>query len=100
MVEELELHSSISNVSAQREIAELLKKSGWEIRKCTWHDYEATRDDYEIIIEKNSKGLILVHGTVDESSFDEIKLTFLDNKLNFEMELYRADELIKTANKR
>ncbi len=54
--------SSLNTRLSRKQIANLYKSLGWQVRKCSWTDYEVRSDWAELIIESESP--ILIHGPV------------------------------------
>jgi len=52
------LHTSLS----REQVAQLYGALGWEVRKCSWVDYEVITDWAELVIEAERP--ILMHGPV------------------------------------
>jgi hypothetical protein len=52
------LHTSLS----REQVAGLYAARGWQVRKCSWVDYEVVSDWAELVIEAESP--ILMHGPV------------------------------------
>jgi hypothetical protein len=52
------LHTPLS----REKVAGLYEALGWQVRKCSWVDYEVISDWAELVIE--AEGPILMHGSV------------------------------------
>jgi hypothetical protein len=55
-------YSSLYTALSRRDVAELYRSLGWQIRKCSWTDYEISCSFAELLIK--AEGPILMHGSV------------------------------------
>ncbi len=53
---------SLDTSLSREQVAELYRELGWQVRKCSWTDYEVFSDWGELVIEAESP--ILMHGPV------------------------------------
>jgi hypothetical protein len=54
--------SSLQTPLSREQVAGLFGALGWQVRKCSWVDYEVISDWAELVIE--AEGPILMHGPV------------------------------------
>lgn len=54
--------SSLNTRLSRKQVAALYKSLGWQVRKCSWADYEVRSNWAELVIESESP--ILMHGPV------------------------------------
>jgi hypothetical protein len=54
--------SSLQTSLSREQVARLYGAMGWQVRKCSWVDYEVISDWAELVIE--AEGPILMHGPV------------------------------------
>jgi hypothetical protein len=54
--------SALDTTLSREQVAGLYGKLGWQVRKCSWVDYEVISDWAELVIESESP--ILMHGPV------------------------------------
>jgi hypothetical protein len=54
--------SSLYTDLDRRQVAELFRSLGWEVRKCSWSDYKMRCSFAELVVEARSP--ILMHGAV------------------------------------
>lgn len=54
--------SSLHTALSREQVAELYGTLGWQVRKCSWDDYEVVTDWAELVVE--SEATILMHGPV------------------------------------
>ena len=55
-------YSSLHTTLSREQVAGLYESLGWNVRKCSWVDYEVVSDWAELVIEAESP--ILMHGLV------------------------------------
>jgi len=65
-------HSSLYTLLSREQVAELYHRHGWQIRKCSWTDYEARCPFAEVVIE--SEDPILMHGSVADITANLAKI--------------------------
>ena len=60
------LFGSLGTTWPAERVAQLFAYRGWELRKCSWTDYEVTSGFAELVIEASSSepGTVLIHGAV------------------------------------
>lgn len=80
--------SSLDTTLSKRHIARLYGALGWQVRKCTWVDYEVTSDWAELVIE--SERPILMHGSVADllARAEELVAPLRVAKVSFSAECY------------
>jgi hypothetical protein len=81
----------ISSLASKDGIANLFAVSGWNVRRCSWVDYELTSSFAELILE--GEGQLLLHGTVSKLSANvkAIASVLRDAGLAFSLECYASD---------
>jgi hypothetical protein len=68
---ELTFAASLHTTRSRRRVANLFTPPTWQVRKCTWTDYEVTGPFAELVVEAESP--ILLHGPVaDLESVDRV----------------------------
>jgi hypothetical protein len=75
---------------SRRRVARLFARLGWDVRKCTWTDYEVCCPFAELTIEAESP--ILLHGPVAdvEANADRILAVLRDAGIGYTAENYNA----------
>jgi hypothetical protein len=71
---------------SKEEIAKKIGKSGWNVRKASWFDWELMNDFSELIIDGDKE--ILIHGSVSPDYFDTMANKMKEIELQFSLELY------------
>jgi hypothetical protein len=90
-------NSSLHTTLSRSQVAELYGALGWEVRKCSWVDYEVISDWAELVIEAESP--ILMHGPVADllSRVEELVAPLRAAGIEFTAECYgpeREHELL------
>ncbi len=83
--------SSLFTSLTRKQVAHLYGKLGWEVRKCTWVDYEILSDWAQLVIEAESP--ILMHGPVADlpGRVEELVAPLRDAGVKFNAECYGPD---------
>src|SRR4051794_17131055 len=96
MAEEYNFSVSLYTTRSRRQLARLFRPPTWQVRMCSWTDYEITSTFAELVIEAESP--ILLHGWVAdfEANAELILAPLRAAGVAFEAECYRADgELLR-----
>lgn len=91
MVEEYDFSATLHTTRPKRRIARLFGPPIWEVRLCTWTDYEITSAFAEFVIEAEAP--ILLHGRVTdlETNAESIFAPLRAGRIGYEFECYRTD---------
>ena len=81
---------------SKAEIAEAFSRSGWECRKCAWHDHEIRNDYSELVIDGEDHDN-LIHGVVSDPQINiphiSRILTDLGLQWSFEIQDLSGDQV-------
>lgn len=80
--------SSLHTVLSREDVAGIYSALGWQIRKCSWTDYEISNNWAELLIAGESP--ILMHGTVANlpARAEELVAPLRSASLSFTAECY------------
>lgn len=90
------LYGSLETPLNAAAVANLFGDAGWDVRKCSWTDYDLVTDWAELIIEP-SEGALLLHGSVLEAQADghRVAKVLRQARITFSLECYAGDRLLE-----
>ena len=85
-------YSSLHTKLSREQVAQCYGAMGWEVRKCSWVDYEVVCDWAELIIESESP--ILMHGPVADVQVNAVHIleVLRQAQVAFAAESYGPDD--------
>ena len=86
-------YGSLDTCLTKAQIADLYLALGWEVRMCSWEDYEVESDWAELVIEAESP--ILMHGAVADIPFraQELVAPLRAAGISFSAEFYGPEPI-------
>ena len=90
------LHGTLHTGLSREEVAALYGALGWDVRKCSWTDYEVRSSWAELVIE--SEAPILMHGPAAgvADRAEELLAPLREAGVSFRVECYGPDgELLR-----
>jgi hypothetical protein len=85
------MHGVISSATSKDDLAKLFSFAGWEVRRCSWKDYELTSAFAELILEGEDE--VLLHGSVSDvlENVSSIASVLRAGGHAFSLECYASD---------